>query len=80
MVQAIINIEEQTNRILNIVKAKFGLKDKSEAINIMAEQYEKELLEPQLRPEYAQKLNDIKKQKGHHFKNIKELREHIARV
>ena len=29
MVQAIINIEDQTNRVLNIVKAKFGLKDKT---------------------------------------------------
>ncbi|MCK4522184.1 MAG: DUF2683 family protein [Nanoarchaeota archaeon] len=77
MVQAIINIEDQTNRVLNIVKAKFGLKDKSEAINIMAEQYEKELLEPQLRPEYIGKLQKIKKQKGISFKSVKELRKHI---
>ena len=77
MVQAIINIEDQTNRVLNIVKAKFGLKDKSEAINIMAEQYEKELLEPQLRPEYVEKLQKIKKQKGISFKSVKELRKHI---
>jgi hypothetical protein len=77
MVQAIINIENETNRVLNIVKAKFGLKDKSEAINIMAMQYEKELLEPQLRPEYIEKLNAIKKEKGVHFNNINELRKHI---
>ena len=77
MVQAIIDIEDQTNRVLNIVKAKFGLKDKSEAINVMAEQYEKELLEPQLRPEYMEKLRSIKKQKGIHFKSVNELRNHI---
>ena len=77
MVQAIIDIEDQTNRVLNIVKAKFGLKDKSEAINVMAEQYEKELLEPQLRPEYMEKLQSIKKQKGIHFKSVNELRNHI---
>ncbi len=63
MVQAIINIEDHTNRILNIVKAKFGLKDKSEAINIMAEQYEEESLEPELRPEYREKAKKIMKQK-----------------
>ncbi len=63
MVQAIINIEDHTNRILNIVKAKFGLKDKSEAINIMAEQYEEEILEPELRPEYIEKAKKIMKQK-----------------
>ena len=77
MVQAIIDIEDQTNRVLNIVKAKFGLKDKSEAINVMAEQYEKELLEPQLRPVYMEKLRSIKKQKGIRFKSVNELRNHI---
>ena len=62
MVQAIINIEDHTNRVLNIVKAKFGLKDKSEAINIMAEQYEEEILEPELRPEYVEKAKRIMKE------------------
>ena len=77
MVQAMIDIEDQTNRILNIVKAKFGLKDKSQAINMIAKQYEQELLEPQLKPEYMQKLQSIKKQKGIRFKSVKELRDHI---
>jgi hypothetical protein len=40
MVQAVINIEENTNRMLNIVKAKFGLRDKSEAINLVVNKYE----------------------------------------
>ena len=77
MVQAIINIDEHANRVLNIVKAKFGLKDKSEAIEMMSEQYEKEILEPELRPEYVEKLKGIKKQKGISFKNVSELRKHI---
>jgi hypothetical protein len=59
MVQAIIDIEDYTNRILNMIKAKFGLKDKSAAINMMAQHYEQELLEPQLRPEYTEKLAKI---------------------
>jgi len=69
MVQAIINIEEQTNRVLNIVKAKFGLKDKSEAIDVMAKQYEEEVLEPELRPEYLGKLKKI--MKGKHVSRAK---------
>jgi hypothetical protein len=64
MVQAIINIDERTNRILNIIKAKYGLKDKSAAINRMAIEYEKEILEPELKPEYIEKLKGIKKQKS----------------
>lgn len=59
MVQAVINIDENTNRVLNIVKAKFGLKDKSEAINIVVNEYARTALEPELRPEYKIKLTKI---------------------
>lgn len=59
MVQAVININENTNRILNIVKAKFGLRDKSEAINLVVNEYVETTLEPELRPEYRTKLAGI---------------------
>jgi len=59
MVQAVINIDENTNRVLNIVKAKFGLRDKSQAINLVVNEYEETSLEPELRPEYKVKLNKI---------------------
>jgi len=74
MVQAIININERANRVLNIVKAKFGLKDKSEAINVAMKEYGEKLLEPEVRPEYIEKLKKIRKKKGIRFKNINELR------
>jgi hypothetical protein len=63
MVQAMININERTNRVLNIVKAKFGLKDKSEAINLVVDEYEGSFLEPELKPEYKKKLQKIVKGK-----------------
>ena len=63
MVQAIINIDEHTNRILNIIKAKYGLKDKSSAIDLMAKQYEEDILEPELKPEYVEKATKIMRQK-----------------
>ena len=63
MVQAIINIKENTNRLLNIIKAKYGLKDKSQAIDLMAKKYEQEILEPELRPEYIKKAEKIMKEK-----------------
>ena len=72
MVQAVINIDENANRTLNIVKAKFGLKDKSQAINIVVNKYKDNFLEPQLRPEYKEKLNRIAR--GKHFSR-KELEE-----
>ena len=59
MTQAVINIDENTNRVLNIVKAKFGLKDKSQAINLVVTEYEQSSLEPELRPEYKNKIAKI---------------------
>ena len=74
MVQAMINIEENTNRVLNIVKAKYGLKDKSEAINLVVGEYEEGFLEPQLRPEYIEKLKKIVKGKHVRVGSISDLR------
>jgi hypothetical protein len=59
MVQAVIDIDDKTNRVLNIIKAKFGLKDKSQAINLVVNEYEQNFLEPELRPEYKVKLDGI---------------------
>lgn len=75
MVQAVININEQANRVLNIVKAKYGLKDKSEAIMRVVESYEENFLEPELRPEYVGKIRGIeKKGEFREFKSLNELK------
>ena len=58
-----ININEEANRVLNIIKAKYGLKDKSEAINLVVIEFEENVLEPELRPEYKKKLLGIMKGK-----------------
>ena len=77
MVQAIINIEEHTNRILNIIKAKYGLKDKSSAIDLMATQYEEEILEPELKPEYVEKAKKIIQQNPVDVGNVENLRDRL---
>ena len=77
MVQNIIDVEENIDRILNIVKAKFGLKNKSQAVALIAKIYSDSFLEPELRPEYIKKLKKIDKEKGIAFKNIEELRKII---
>jgi len=74
MVQAIINISKNANQILNIVKAKHNLKDKSEAIELVTMEYGEDLMEPELRPEYIKKIKRIEKEKGIPFKDINELR------
>ena len=74
MVQNIIEIGEREDRVLNIVKAKFGLKNKSEAVAFIAQNYEESFLEPELRPEYLEKLQKIRKGKYFKFNSIDELR------
>jgi hypothetical protein len=63
MVKAIVEIDERANRVLNIVKAKHCLKDKSQAINLMAHQFEEIILEPELRPEFIESLKESKNEK-----------------
>lgn len=62
MVKAIVNINEKGNRILNIIKAKENFKDKSETLNHILDQYGKEILEPELRPEFIEELKKSQKQ------------------
>ena len=82
MTQAIINLGEYEDRILTIVKGKYGFKNKSEAINFVIDKFEEEFLEPELKPEFVEKLKKIEQKKGIPFKSMEELRRSIenARV
>lgn len=75
MVKAMIDIDEHANMVLNIVKAKYDLPDKSHAINMMAVQYEEEILEPEFKPEYITRLKKIVK--GRHVK-VKNFAKHLG--
>ena len=77
MVQSIIDIDENEDRILNIVKARYGLKNKSQAVALITKIYGESFLEPELRPEYLEKLQKIRKGKYHRFNNIEDLRRQI---
>jgi len=80
MVQSIIDINENEDRILNIVKAKFGLKNKSQAVALIVKIYADSFLEPELKPEYIEKLKRIEKEGyGKTFKSISELRKIIEK-
>ena len=78
MVQAIISINDEVNQILNIVKSRHNLKDKSEAIELVTKEYAEEILELELRPEYVKKLKKIEKE-GYvgPFNSVEELDKHI---
>ncbi len=75
MVKAIVNIDESANRILNIVKAKENLKDKSEAINLILTMYGKEMLESELKPEF---INELLKAQNEETVKITDWKKHFG--
>ena len=65
MVYARISLNEYANKVLNVIKAKFDLRDKSEAINKFVEMFGDELVEKEASDKYIKTILDIEKQ---HFK------------
>ncbi len=70
MVQALVKIDENTNRVLNIVRAKYGLKDKGRAIELVVKRYIEEEDEPELRPDFIKKIKLIEKQNSIRIDNF----------
>jgi len=64
MTQALIRLNENINRVLNIVKAKYDFKDKSETIEFIVKKYIEYENEPELKPEFIEKIKKIKKEKS----------------
>lgn len=80
MVQAMIEIPNEANHILNIVKARYNLRTKSEAIAKIVIECGAQIIEPELRPEYLKKLRRIEKEGyGETFKSIEQLRRKIEK-
>ena len=75
MVQAMINISKQANQVLNIVKARDNLKDKSQAIEKAILSYGENILEPELRPEFIEKM---KKRQLEPTVKINDFRKHFG--
>jgi len=73
MVKAIIEIPENENRILTILKGKYGFRNKEQVIISLIKEAEQNL-EPELRPEFIKEMRRIDKEKGIPFKDIAELR------
>ena len=63
-VKGLVTLSEETNRVLNVVKAKYGLRTKSDAVDRVVQEYARELLEPELRPEYVRKLRRLRRQRA----------------
>jgi hypothetical protein len=61
LVQALLNISENASRVLSVIKAKYGLKDKSAAVEHLVSRYIDESEDRELKPEFIEKLKKIEK-------------------
>ncbi len=77
MVSAQVDLNDYTNWVLKVIKAKFNLRDKSEAINKFAEIYGDELVEKEANDQYVKKVLEISnrhmKKYGNRKMTLKEL-------
>ncbi|MDE1828065.1 MAG: DUF2683 family protein [Candidatus Micrarchaeota archaeon] len=79
MVKAIIDIDESTNRLLNIIKAQFGLRDKSAAIEVLAEEYEELVSSHNLKPAYLKRLKQVQKERTVRVGSVEGLRKRYSK-
>ena len=61
LISARVELNDYANRVLGIIKIKFGLKDKSEALNKFIELYGDDVMEKEATEEYAKKVIEISK-------------------
>ena len=73
MVQNIIKLSDKENRTINMVKAKFGMKNKNQAIGFMIQTFAKHFLPEALQPLEKIRRSTERKQVG----NVEELRKVI---
>lgn len=64
-ISARVELNDYANRVLGMIKLKYGLKDKSEALNKFIELYGHDILEREATEEYIKKIIEISK---NHFK------------
>ena len=73
MTSAVVNLTEENTVLLNLIKAKFSLHNKSDAMNLAVREYAKEALEPELSPGYVRKLKRIRQEKGKVYASLDEM-------
>jgi hypothetical protein len=73
MVQNIIKLSERENRIVNIIKAKHGMKNKNQALGFIIQTFAKQFLPESLQPIERPKRSSERKQ----VENIEEFRKEL---
>ena len=70
MPKFVVALSDHANHIVNVVKARDGLRRTSAAIERIVEEYEEKILDPALRPEFEEDLKRIRRRR---FKKVGSL-------
>ena len=73
MPKTVVELSDHANRVVNVVKAREGLRGKSAAIERIVEEYEEKILDPHLRPEFVTDLQRIRKGKFRKVRSLDEI-------
>jgi hypothetical protein len=73
MVDARVSLNNYSNRVLMVVKAKYDLNDKSAALNKFIKDYGNNELEPEVKESYVKKLLKIEDDYYHKQGNPKKM-------
>lgn len=73
MPKAVVELSEHANRVVNVVKARDGLRGKSQAIESIVAAYEQEILDPALRPEFVADLQGVRRGKFRRVESLDEV-------
>ena len=71
MISARVELNDYTNKVLGIIKIKFGLRHKSEALNKFIELYGEEVMEKEASEEYIKSVIEIVKKHLEKYGNKK---------
>jgi hypothetical protein len=79
LISARVELNDYTNRVLGVIKIKFGLKNKSEGLNKFIELYGDDVIEKEVSDEYLKKViaiseDHLKKHKNRRM-TLQELNE-----
>ena len=73
MPKAVVELSEHANRVVNVVKARDGLRGKSEAIESIVSAYEEQILDPSLRPDFVAEVQRIRRGKFRAVRSLDDL-------
>jgi hypothetical protein len=74
--KVLLDLPVDVNQTLNIIKAKYNLKNKAETISVIVKYYTENELEPELRLDFIKKvLSDSKNDKPSDFKRFNSTKE-----